>query len=269
VIGQILEYASYLWKMRYEEVDEKINQMTGKTLADLMRESIAGDWDEELFRNNVSSNLENGSFMLVIVVDEINEELNQIIRYINECSKSTFSLHALEMNRFQSNNLEILVPHLHGNSTKAAITGQKQSWNEERFLKAVAERNPPTNANIAKELYQWTKENADRRWFGQGKETGSFTLHFLKGGRTIAPFTLYTDGRLSINFGYLFGALSQETLEQFYAELIEIPTMSHIPKVFANKYPSVKIDALKEVQNYKKFIEAILWLKQQPIIPRT
>jgi hypothetical protein len=29
--------------------------------------------------------------------------------------------------------------------------------------------------------------------------------------------------------------------------------MSHIPKVFANKYPSVKIDALKEVQNSKKF----------------
>lgn len=53
-----------------------------------------------------------GSFILVIVVDEINEELSRIIRYINECSSSAFLLHALEMNRFQSNNLAILVPLL-------------------------------------------------------------------------------------------------------------------------------------------------------------
>jgi len=63
-------------------------------------------------------------------------------------------------------------------------------------------------------------------------------LHFLKGGGTIAPFTLFKDGRLSINFGYLFGALSQDTLEQFYTKLMEIPAMNHFNKVFANKYVS-------------------------------
>lgn len=105
-------------------------------------------------------------------------------------------------------------------------------------LKQSRERNPSEIANIAKELYQCVKDNADRRWFGQGRETGSVTLHFLKGGRTIAPFTLYKDGHLSINFGYLFGALSQDTLEQFYAKLMKIPAMNHFHKVFTNKYVS-------------------------------
>jgi len=268
VIGQILEYASYLWQMNYEQIDEKIKERKGKALAELVAEAIAGDWDEELFRNNVKQNLETGSFILVIVVDEINEELNRIIKYINECSKSSFSLHALEMNRFQADTIEILVPHVHGSATKPITTGQRRSWNEETILKDLTERNPPDAANTAKELFRWTKENADRIWYGQGKVTGSFTFHFLKGGRTIAPFTIYTDGSLVVDFGYMFGPLSQATLEQFHEKITKIPTMSHIPKTFANKFPSVKVDALKNSEHCRIFKEAVLWLKNQPVIIR-
>jgi hypothetical protein len=255
--------------MSYEQVDEKIKEMKGKALAEIVAESIAGDWDEELFRNNIRQNLETGSFILVIVVDEINVELNRIIKYVNECSKSSFSLHALEMNRFQADTIEILVPHLHGNAAKIATAGQKRSWNEVTLLKALSERNPSEIANIAKELYHWTKENSDRIWFGQGITTGSFTLHFLKSGRTIAPFTVYTDGQLVLDFGFLNGAVSQETLEEFHNKIIKIDTMSHIPKIFANKYPRVKLDALKETEDCQKFKEAVLWLRNQPVLPRT
>jgi hypothetical protein len=124
----------------------------------------------------VRQNLENGSFILVVVVDEINEELKQIIRYINECSKSTFSLHALEMNRFQADSIEILVPHLHGNATKPPPINGKRSWNEETLLKVFAEKNPSGIVSTFKDLYRWTKETADRIWLGQGKE--KWIIHF-------------------------------------------------------------------------------------------
>jgi len=101
VIGQILEYAACLWGMTYEEVDARIQRLKGKSLADLVAESVAGEWDEEQFRKGIKQTLETGSFILVIVVDEVNEELRRIIRYLNECSKSAFSLHALEIKRFQ------------------------------------------------------------------------------------------------------------------------------------------------------------------------
>jgi len=83
-----------------------------------------------------------GSFILAIVADEINEEVNRIIRYINECSSSAFSLHTLEMSQFQSSNLAILVPLLYGNSAKVTMAGQKQCWNEERSLKAISGKKP-------------------------------------------------------------------------------------------------------------------------------
>ncbi len=173
------------------------------------------------------------------------------------------------MNRFQADNIEILVPHLHGNATKPSSTNGKRSWNEETLFKVFAEKNPSDIVSTFKDFYRWTKETADRIWLGQGKENGSFTFHFLKAGQTIAPFSIYTDGRLALDFGYLIGHLSQETLEQFHEKITAIPTMSHIPKNFTNKFPSVKLDALKDTAYCQKFKEAILWLKDQPVLPRT
>ena len=125
VLGQILEYAAYLWQMSYEEVDNRIQQRMGKPLAALIVDSVAGDWDEEQFRSSVKQSLDDGSFILIIVVDELNDELRRIIRYINECSESAFSLHALEMRRFQAEGIEVLVPHVYGISTKPPVGGKR------------------------------------------------------------------------------------------------------------------------------------------------
>lgn len=120
-----------------------------------------------------------------------------------------------------------------------------------------------------KDLYKWSKDTADRIWFGTGKETGSFTFHYLRAGRTIAPFTIYTNGKLALNYGYLLGPLAADTLEKFHGMIHEIPVMQHIPNVFANKWPSVEAEALKDPENLRKFKQAILWLGTQHVIPRT
>ena len=111
VMGQILEYAAYLWGMTYDEVNTRVRSLKGKDLSDLVEEAVAGGWDEESFRDGVKRSLQSGSFVLIIVVDEINEDLKRTIRYVNECSESAFSLHALEMRRFQTDFVEILIPH--------------------------------------------------------------------------------------------------------------------------------------------------------------
>ncbi len=55
VIGQVLEYGANLWGMDYETLDEKVALRSGKSLADLIRDSV-GDpgWDEESFRTNMN-----------------------------------------------------------------------------------------------------------------------------------------------------------------------------------------------------------------------
>lgn len=263
VIGQILEYAAYLWKMSYEEVDNRVKNLKGQSLAELVNGSVAGEWDEENFRNGIIQSLESGSFILIIVVDEICEELRRIIRYINECSESAFSLHALEMSRFHAGKTEVLVPHLYGISTKPPPREQRRQWTEKEFF-SVLERNEPDILDVVKDIYDWSKGEADRVWFGTGKETGSITSHYLRDGETISIFSIYTNGRFTLNYGWLSPRISQQTMEEFHRRLHEIPAFSGITDDFS-KWPSVRIDTIKK-EGVEKLKQTILWFKGQVIL---
>ncbi|MBC7223775.1 MAG: hypothetical protein H5T59_05820 [Anaerolineae bacterium] len=185
--------------------------------------------------------MEEGKFTLIIVVDEINDELRRIIRYVNECSKSSFSLHALEMRRFRAGGVEILVPQLYGLSVKPrASTEKRRKWTKEEFLVAFRSNVEPNAAVIVENLYEWAEDTADRVWLGSGTETGSFSFHYLKDGRTLPVFSAYTNGRLSLNYGGLSEQVgNKEVLEEFHRRITEIPTFRGIPADFS-RWPSVR-----------------------------
>lgn len=264
VIGQILEYASYLWGMSYREVDSRVQRLRGKSLPDLIEEAVAGEWDRASFEHGVTQSLTNGDFTLIIVVDEINEELRRVIRYINECSKSAFSLHALEVRRFQAGGVEILVPQLHGLSAKAPVArGERKKWTEEAFFGALAENVGPDIVTIARDLYEWSEDTADRVWLGTGAETGSFTFHYLKEGKTVSVFTVYTNGKISLNYGWLSQQVSKEVLEQFHQRISEIPAFRRIRADFS-KLPTLRLgDTFKGQEEIPKFKQAVEWLRDR------
>jgi hypothetical protein len=58
-------------------------------------------------------------------------------------------------------------------------------------------------------------------------------------------------------------------LEQFHEKITSIPAISNIPKVFVTKFPSVRLEAIKDIENLRKIKDAVLWLKKQPVRPRT
>lgn len=111
VIGQILEYAAYLWKMRYEEFDRLFESRAGKSIAELFSEKLDSVPIDEI-KGRVSENLENGKFKLLIAVDTMNPELEKIIAYLSNFGG--FSLEALEVNIYQQGDTEIFVPQRHG-----------------------------------------------------------------------------------------------------------------------------------------------------------
>lgn len=260
VIGQILEYAAYLWELSYEEVDRRIQQRFGKSLAALIDDSVAGDWDEEQFRNGVQQSLDDGSFILIIVVDELNDELKRIIRYLNERSESAFSIHALEMRRFQADEIEVLLPHIYGISTKPSAGGKRTRWTETRFFKVLKEQHPDV-VEIVNELYGWSQETADKVWFGTGKKEGSITFHYFRDGVTYSVFTIYTYNRLSLNYGWLSPKVSEEVMNELHSKIHEIPTFSHIGNDYT-KWPTVKVNgAFSEDEYLEKFKNIVTWLR--------
>jgi hypothetical protein len=260
VIGQVLEYASFLWQTSYEEIDEQIQRKKGKPLAELVRESVKGEWDEEEFRQGVRDSLQNGEFLLMVVVDGMNEQLRHIVRYVNECGKSAFSLHALEMKVFKAEGVEIIVPQLHGEAAKPSTARGAREWTEDLFFEELEKRNPEA-VIVAKDLYKWIVENADHSQLGKGPHLGTFTFSYLGDDARHSVFCIRTDGRLVMTYEYLVRTTSREVIEALNSRLREIRPL----KGFSSEStgPSVKIEAFADGDYLEKFKQTILWLRSQ------
>jgi hypothetical protein len=259
VIAQVLEYGAYLWNMSYDDLNQLVFQRKNKNLADLVAEDAGDpDWDEESFRSTIQDNLSRGAFILVIAVDEINDELSRTIRFLNACGKPEFAFTALEMRRFHKTGTEILVPHLFGEGKTSGPEGPKRKqWTEKEFFEAAQSAVSPEIAAILLDLYNWTKRNADRIWFGVGSSKGSYTFHYLLNGKSVSVFSVYTNGILTINFGWMKSILSVSSLDAFHQEITSIPSLKNIPADYT-RWPSVKIvEAFSSPENLQMFKAAV------------
>ena len=66
-----------------------------------------------------------------------------------------------------------------------------------------------------KGLYEWASREADAVFLGRGSQTASFTFHFREGSRAISVFTMYADGRMTVNYEYLSKTVDVEQLQAF------------------------------------------------------
>jgi len=118
----------------------------------------------------------------------------------------------------------------------------------------------PDIVTVVEDLYEWAEDTADRVWFGTGAETGSFTFHYLREGKTISVFTIFTNGKLQLNYGWLSEQISTGVLEQFHHRISEIPTFRRIPADFS-KWPNLEIvDAFRGPGEIQEFKQAVEWL---------
>jgi hypothetical protein len=263
VIAQVLEYGAFLWEMSYEALNQLIYNRVNMNLADLVGEAFGDpDWDEEEFRKAVEENLARGAFILVIAVDEMNDELSRTIRFLNNCGSPGFVFTALEMRRFQNESADILVPHLFSGvqpGGKQQVGDKTKQWTMERFFETVESTLDQNIVNITRDIYHWSKNAADKVFWGMGKSTGSFTFHYHLNGKTVSVFTINTNGQLVVNFGYLSTILEQADIIPFHAALIEIPTFKPLPADF-KKFPMLRIEDIfvsqpEYVRQFKNAIE--------------
>jgi hypothetical protein len=112
VIGQILEYAAYLWRLSYDEFDELFVRREGKSIIELLSTKTPEEIPNR-FRETVRANLSSGTFQLFIAVDKMNDELETIIDYVSTRGPE-LKLQAIELRTYQLDDLEILAPQRHG-----------------------------------------------------------------------------------------------------------------------------------------------------------
>lgn len=100
VVGQILDYAKELGRWKYEdlqrEVSRRLRNGSGNALFDIVARARPG-LDEARFVDDVSRNLRNGRFLLLIVGDGIREGVESIAEFIRQHAGLHFTLGLVEM----------------------------------------------------------------------------------------------------------------------------------------------------------------------------
>ncbi len=201
VVGQVIEYASYVSQWTAEKVYEIANAHVREDFDSFMLNKYP-DFSPEEFRVNIEQNLRDGKIRLIVAVDKLIEPLRQLVTFLN--SHSDLKILLLEVSSFGKTKEKVLAPKIFGYKPQPPITRRK--WGETRFFTDLEESiEPKEKLEVIRKLYEFTKNNADEITWGTGVEYGSFTFRKLAHGTKISIFTVYSSGLVNLNFGAMKG----------------------------------------------------------------
>jgi hypothetical protein len=152
VIGQLFEYAAALWKLDIKDFERSL--LAGGTASrNASIDSVR--WQETQFRSNVSSNLDDGAFRLIIAVDEITERLKRTVVFINHHTRPEVRFLALELRRAGEAGGPRPVAVFYGDNDEE-IRPRKPRWRrkQEALLKGIRR---PDAARAAGGLLDWAE----------------------------------------------------------------------------------------------------------------
>lgn len=264
VIGQLIEYASFVSQWTVSEIYNIASSYLKQTLKEKIASYSGSEFNEDDFKHNIEDNLKNGKIRLIVAVDELNEPLRATITFLN--THSNFDVLLLQISSFEeSEDKRVLIPTVFGYSSKTGKTSSRKRWDPDRFFNDVNKRLQLDITEAINELYEFTKDNADNVYWGTGASTGSFTFHKIYRDLPLSIFSVYSDGYLYLNFGYMKDKeIDDQFLESFRDMLNDIPQM-RIPEDITKgrKFPGIKIELLTQPESMDKFQKAVLKLSKE------
>jgi len=197
VVGQVLDYASALASMSFENLNERFTASNGSTLVSAMRAAVGEpDWDESNFVDSVQSTLTKGSFRLVIAIDQMDPNLARILKYIEAQSRGHLRIFGLEMRYHQQEEVEVIVPAI-GNPTSQAVQEKRERWTAERFRAEIALHDPKVT-DALEDLLDYGVNNPDGLNWGTATDSGSFGYRMKIETYPYSLFVVYTDGTVQL-----------------------------------------------------------------------
>jgi len=211
VVAQALDYGASLWKHVSDtsdfvnRLDETVRSEFNVSLVDKLKEFFALD-DEEA--NNVivgiKQNLHDGNLKFVILMNRMDEQLKDLIIYINQ--NSNFDIYAVEMEYYKHEQFEIMIPRIFGvevkkNTGGGGTSSARGKWDATKFFDETKAILSATDAESISRLYAFSSERADEIHWGTGVNHGSFSARFADlGNRPL--FVIHSDGKMKISTEY-------------------------------------------------------------------
>lgn len=206
VVGQLIDYAAnavVYWPVEtLRAAFESRLEREGRD-ADAELAAVLGPGeDADAYWDQAAANLKAGRIRLVFVADQIPRELRRVVEFLNE--QMAAEVIAIEVKQYVGpDGLRTLVPRAIGQTAAAETrrgSREKRQWDEASFLEEIEAKRGAEDARVARELIEWARVQLPRLTWGTGRLTGSFFPVRDHGGRNYWPFSLRTDGGVTIEF---------------------------------------------------------------------
>ena len=175
VIGQVLDYASSLAAMSYDDLDERCRKDRERSLHELMQQKAAPKtWDEEQFRTSVTGTLSSGAFKLVIAIDEMDSDLARILHYISSQSRSGLKIFGLEMGYHKQGNVEAIIPHIANPPSPGDIGGDSRwrEWDADQYRDELTKLDDERVRWALADLLDFVLGNSVKMYWGRSQSYG-------------------------------------------------------------------------------------------------
>ncbi len=172
---------------------------------------------------------------------------------------------ALELQQFRGDDLQTIVPVVYGQTEEAR--GRKKSssigreWNKEIFFAECADRNPPDAVHVAEVIARWMEENGDQVVFGRGTKDGSMTMTVTNDGIRTYPLSIWTYGRIEIEFQYLMKSSFKDEEKRIVllSKLNAIDGINFARDVITRR-PTLRLTTLARENRLEQFLSVMRWL---------
>lgn len=145
VVAQVLDYGASLWKSHNDfddfllQLNSHVQKQFGQSVTDKVKEYYGLD-DKALqgILERMKQNLNGGNFKFVVLMDSMHDQLKDLVLYMNQNSK--FDIYGVELEYYQHESFEIMIPKLFGAQVKKDVATRKTNLQEvisdEEFIQA-------------------------------------------------------------------------------------------------------------------------------------
>jgi hypothetical protein len=114
--GAALTVAAGLWRAPFEDIDAAFAGRAGVGLVEAaatLAQAAGSAFNEAAFREAVTASLAAGTFLLVLAVDSVTEEVRQVVSYLNAGGRPGLNAVALGLRYLAEDEIEILLPSVY------------------------------------------------------------------------------------------------------------------------------------------------------------
>jgi len=119
IVAQLLDYASQLRKQSFDTFQRKIEEKNGgRAFRDILTDLVDDQYVEETL-DKIRTNLREGDFVLVAVMDEMEQQLKELLTYLNEY----MDVYGVELKRYDVKDygevfIPSIIPQVHKGTSK-------------------------------------------------------------------------------------------------------------------------------------------------------